>query len=291
MATNQKDLTNIFASDFIKHTKEDMLHIAQSYMRICFRLYEAKNNKYYEALGYPDIYSCAEKELDISRSVTVRMIEICKRFSQKNGFLCSMFIDKKYEQFNYSQLCELVTMKDKDISLIKPEMSVKQIREIKNNIRNKFSDTVNLSKNLLEQKKPDYECSTGATSHHEDPEEIEDAEYEIIEDDKVPDKVCNIEKREGFFKKDIKDLIKDVESEEIFYLWLNFEGIDYKYYRYDFKDSVYVICLSKLNSYEKEFSIDSFYIFYDFKKFDFDAALVSERDFINNLMMELNDAE
>ena len=42
-----------------------------------------------------------------------------------------MFLDDKYKEYSYSQLSEMLQMNDKQIAQIKPEMTVKEIRELK----------------------------------------------------------------------------------------------------------------------------------------------------------------
>lgn len=299
MIENQEQVINAYADDFIKYMKQDLAHIAETYMRICFRLYEADKNKYYSSLGYPDIYSCAEAELDISKSTVSRMINICKRFSRLNGYRPSMFIADKYKKYNFSQLVEMVSLKDEDLKLINSDMSVKDIRDVKKKIRRKFNDTLkestyqnlkNLVKTGLEKKDPSVATSqqefTGFEGSFE--EKIEEKEeYESNEIDKGCDYLPDVEVVSKITKKDIEDLIKDFQ--ETGYHWLNFPGIDLSYYRLDVGDTAFIICYD--TSSIDGLSIESYHIFYigDKKCFDDDATVVSKKDFIQNLLMEAED--
>lgn len=43
----------------------------------------------------------------------------------------TMSLQPQYQQFNYSQLCEMLSMSDKQREKVTPDMTVKQIRELK----------------------------------------------------------------------------------------------------------------------------------------------------------------
>ena len=51
------------------------------------------------------------------------------------GKVYKNWIDKKYENYSYSQLCEMVKLKDKELEHISPNMTVRDIREYKKNLK------------------------------------------------------------------------------------------------------------------------------------------------------------
>lgn len=79
-----------------------------------------------------DFYSYCKDEFNLSRRSIDRFIDIniafCKRTSSGSR---SKFIDDEYKNYNPSQLAEMLKFNDKQLKLIKSDMSVKEIREIK----------------------------------------------------------------------------------------------------------------------------------------------------------------
>ncbi len=79
-----------------------------------------------------DFYSYCKDEFNLSRRSVDRFIDInaafCKRTSSGRR---SKAIDSGYENYKPSQLAEMLQLNDKQLKLVKPDMSVKEIREIK----------------------------------------------------------------------------------------------------------------------------------------------------------------
>lgn len=113
----------------VGYITNDLKNIATNYLRLGFHLWEVDRCKYYEHGGYQNIYEFAETEFGLKRSSVSRCISICRMFSN-NG--CSMYLEDRYKDYNYSQLCEMLSMTDDQMRKVKPDMTIKQIREIKN---------------------------------------------------------------------------------------------------------------------------------------------------------------
>ncbi len=75
-----------------------------------------------------DIYRYAFVRFGLKKTSTFNLISIARRFAT-NGEL-----DKPWKEFSYSQLCEMLSMSDEDRKKVTPDMSVKQIRELKNTL-------------------------------------------------------------------------------------------------------------------------------------------------------------
>lgn len=79
-----------------------------------------------------DFYSYCKDEFNLSRRSVDRFIDInaafCRRTSSGRR---SKSIDSEYENYNPSQLAEMLQLNDKQLKLVKPDMSVKEIRELK----------------------------------------------------------------------------------------------------------------------------------------------------------------
>lgn len=118
--------------------KRAMYESAKQFVYIGFLLKEVKEYKYYEEASYPDVYAYAECELGFKRSSTKNFIAIAENFGINEytygGQLHreqTMHLQPKYERFNYSQLVELLAMKEPQRQKATPDMTVKQLRELK----------------------------------------------------------------------------------------------------------------------------------------------------------------
>lgn len=114
-----------------------MFDAARQFVYIGFLLWEVQEYGYYMEKGYASVYEYAERELGFKKSSTKNFIAINYQFGSRDGRPCgiaherTMTLQPKYEQFNYSQLCEMLSMSDKQREKVTPDMTVKQIRELK----------------------------------------------------------------------------------------------------------------------------------------------------------------
>lgn len=118
--------------------KKAMYESAKQFVYIGFLLKEVRDYKYYGEGGYEDVYTYAEFELGFKRSSTKNFIAIAETFgiqewkyqgiTQKSQ---SMSLQPEYEKFNYSQLVELLAMSPAQRQAAKPEMTVRDLRSMK----------------------------------------------------------------------------------------------------------------------------------------------------------------
>ena len=114
-----------------------LFDIAHSFVYIGFLLAECDYYETYKEWGYSSIHEYALDQFGFKKSSTYNFINICKVFSDneqnaKNlNFPYAMTIKGDYREFNYSQLVEMLSMNEKQRSQVTPDMSVKQIREVK----------------------------------------------------------------------------------------------------------------------------------------------------------------
>lgn len=120
--------------------KGSMYNIAKEFVYIGFLLAECDYFETYKEWGYSSIHEYASEQLGFKKSSTYNFINVCKTFSSNfsnNGIGCSlpfsMIMKDTYAEFNYSQLVEMLSMNDKQRSLVTPDMTVKQIRDVKKN--------------------------------------------------------------------------------------------------------------------------------------------------------------
>lgn len=146
--TNEKDLNVTYgminyhpereqARTSLKYILTDLNDIRGSYIRLGFHLHEFDRLKYYEDFGYTSLVEFCEVNLGLDKSAVSRCMSVFLNFAKINDNITrtrTMFLDDKYENFSYSQLCEMVSMSDDQRKLVKPEMTIKQIRELKKNV-------------------------------------------------------------------------------------------------------------------------------------------------------------
>lgn len=93
----------------------------------CTDIYE--NNKYNPKYTF---FDWCKDELNLSRRSVSRFIDINIAFSSKTSSgNSSIYLDEKYKKYNASQLAEMLGLSPAALNKIKPDMTVKDIRDIK----------------------------------------------------------------------------------------------------------------------------------------------------------------
>lgn len=83
-------------------------------------------------------YDFCMQELGLSRRSVDRYMNIFKAFSSvSSSGVRQKFVDEKYKDYSCSQLAEMLGLSEKVKEKVKPDMSVKQIRELKNEFKEK----------------------------------------------------------------------------------------------------------------------------------------------------------
>lgn len=118
--------------------KRAMYDAAKQFVYIGFLLKEVRDYGYYEEAGFNNVYQYAEFELGFKRSSTKNFIAITETFGIQeysyHGAIRkqqTMSLQPQYEKFNYSQLVELLAMSETKREKASPDMTVKQLRELK----------------------------------------------------------------------------------------------------------------------------------------------------------------
>lgn len=112
--------------------KQAMQETAKQFVYIGFLLWEVKQYEYFYEEGFDNVYEYAESELGFKRSSTKNFIAICENFCRKNEYkLPTMFLDDRWNDYQYSQLTEMLAMSPAQREKTKPSMTVKQLREVK----------------------------------------------------------------------------------------------------------------------------------------------------------------
>ena len=223
---------NELARASIGYIESDVMDIKKRYVTLGFHLYEMDQCRYYEDLGYENLYECIEANFAMDKSAVSRCIGVWKAFAAVDGDGSrKMWVDDRYKDFSYSQLTEMLPMAERDRRRISSDMSVKKIREVKQRLKEKKSSE-NM-KPVVEQEKDKIsargtrvnvrEDDVVATSQLEDA--VKDQPVEIVADQsdqqRQPDfpDMKNMQEREDFVNtyKDWKIWCRNDLTEEVFY--------------------------------------------------------------------------
>lgn len=108
--------------------EDELRNIKKGYVAAGFYMKYIKNNKLYEEAGYRNIWEFAETKYGISKSTASRWMAINNKFSKDGN---SPFLKEQFEQFEKSQLQEMLYLDDKQMEKVTPDMTTKEIREIR----------------------------------------------------------------------------------------------------------------------------------------------------------------
>lgn len=120
--------------------KSAMYDAAKQFVYIGFLLWEVKQYEYFYENDYSSVYEYAETELGFKRSSTKNFIAICETFCKRNEnwkSLPTMQLDDRWSDYQYSQLTEMLAMSPAQREKTEPGMTVKQLREIKKEPKNR----------------------------------------------------------------------------------------------------------------------------------------------------------
>jgi hypothetical protein len=116
----------------VEKIRNYLVDIANTYLLVAYRVYEIDYRKSYKANGYKNIVEACSDAFGFSKTTTYNLLGIVKRFGKPDlsGFITyeSLFGINK---FCYSQLCEMLSLSDNQLSKVTPDTTVKEIREIK----------------------------------------------------------------------------------------------------------------------------------------------------------------
>ncbi len=244
---------------------EELRKTRQSFIKIGWYLKHIYEEKLYTIEGYSNIYECAQDKFHMSQGTTTRYINLCNEYSIGHD---SPELDKKYVDYNISQLFEMLPMKEEQLEKVTPDMTVKQIRDIKNETTNgpddgeirEHSDVP--GQTSLEEDFPEYLPETEhvdsenlqekehATSHkkaskknqeyatsHKEPVESADAPDDSEENMVIDSSCIEIHDQPELPVLKNNDQRKEwLGNYKAWGIWYRDENIDVNYYKFDFPD-------------------------------------------------------
>ena len=148
IGTNENDLKinyglinfgeeRLLARASVKYIFTDLNDIRVNYIRLGFHLSEFENMEYYKDFRFSTFTEFIEANIPLDKSAVSRCINVFREFCHKEYDCCGCLkkrfnhLSDDYKEFSYSQLCEMLPMSEDARKKITPDMSIKQIREVK----------------------------------------------------------------------------------------------------------------------------------------------------------------
>ena len=161
------DEVNELAVASFNYVKQDITDVKKRYMSLGFHLHEMEMYRYHEELGYDNFYECIEKNFHMDKSAVSRVIAVWREFCSKDDSNSKkMWVDDKYEKYSYSQLVEMLPLKEKERFKVNADMTVSQIRSYKRSLKEKAkeqkssTDILNTSDTLVQTSKKKKSVAT-----------------------------------------------------------------------------------------------------------------------------------
>lgn len=242
--------------DSLDIIKEESVKIQKSFVKIGWYLKHIQENELYCEDGYANIYECAASQFGYSQSTVSRFIGICEKFSKDHD---SPELDEKYEGFDKSQMIEMLPMDQAQLEKVTPEMTVKQIRDIKNDgkketknsakkkaespVEGNNAEEIDLTTTTSLDSEFELQEENYATSHKEseenEPDEDSQSTEEVVVDGAYKEMVMSPREMTQPELPILKnnDQRKDwLSNYKAWGLWYRDENIDVNYYKFDFED-------------------------------------------------------
>lgn len=272
------DEVNELAVASFNYVKQDIADVKKRYISLGFHLHEMELCGYHEELGYDNFYECIEKNFHMDKSAVSRVISVWNEFCSKDDADSrKMWIDDRYEKYSYSQLVEMLPLKEQERRRVTSDMTVSQIRNYKKSLKEQTSKkkkSVATSQSVPEKKVLPYErgCITGKSPSGtcvccgcgETVECCADCEID-----------CNgrcgwIEDKESVITQPELPVMKNMAQREEFInsykswnIWCRNECTEETFYRYDLPDG-YVIVVKNYPYYsewsKKENETEEYYL-------------------------------
>lgn len=161
--------------------RNDFNDIRSQYIALGYKLDQFKSNGYYKTFGFESFEGFVEANFHIEKSALSRCLNVFYEFSARKGSTHQPVIDAAFNDYNYSQLSELVSMAPADRKLVSADMSVAKIRDLKKSLKknvNQVLDGVLDSCSVSEPAVvPDsFMPSVNVSAEAEEPDELHDAD-------------------------------------------------------------------------------------------------------------------
>lgn len=160
----------------LRYILGDLGDIKEKYFILGFHLNEFAENEYYKDFGYNSMKDFCVANIPIEYSLLSRCMTVhthtCERIKGEPWKKTNR-IEEKYKEYGYSQLVEMVGMGEEEEKLCTPDMTVKQIRELKKQIKEVKKDspylfTADKIKDAIIKIKKDDNCDVATAENEKD---------------------------------------------------------------------------------------------------------------------------
>lgn len=107
---------------------DNLVEASERFISIGYYLKLIRDNRMYESTGFADLWDFAKSTYGIGKSTASRWMAMNDKYSVDGN---SPYIQEKYQGYGKSQLQEMLYLTDEQIDLVKENMTVKEIREIR----------------------------------------------------------------------------------------------------------------------------------------------------------------
>lgn len=149
-----KSDVSYYLDEYTNKINEATQQIKSNYIYIGFLLNELANSENFSHEPYT-IAEYAENEFGFSKSLTYSMMKVSERFCH------GMFLSDRFKNYGYSQLVELLSVSDSDLVEFNSDMSVREIKEKKRELKEKYVSRVSFQtsgkENLIEKDINEYD--------------------------------------------------------------------------------------------------------------------------------------
>ena len=108
--------------------RRDLESMSRKFITIGYYLKLIRDNEMYRQDGFRDIWEFAQNTYGISKSTCSRWMSMNDKFSQGGN---SPYLKEEYRDFGKSQLQEMLYLTDEQMEQARPDMTAKEIREIR----------------------------------------------------------------------------------------------------------------------------------------------------------------
>ena len=108
--------------------QEKQLNMAENYVAIGYYLRKAREAELYKDGGYASIHEMASSEFGMARQTAEHCMRINEKFSEGGD---SPALEEAFRKYGKSQLQEMLYLTDEQLEDVRPDMTVKDIRNIR----------------------------------------------------------------------------------------------------------------------------------------------------------------
>ena len=155
--------------------------MAENYVAIGYYLRKAREAELYKDGGYASIHEMASSEFGMARQTAEHCMRINEKFSEGGD---SPALEESFREYGKSQLQEMLYLTDEQLENVRPDMTVKDIRNIRKPVEKKAEEpepkpelkqgrkpTEEAEKKVQQARAESEECSMSSKEPEEEPEE------------------------------------------------------------------------------------------------------------------------